>query len=470
MIGIVVRRLRRSTARLRRLARSAFLALARRSPNESAILLLLGIAIGAAGAGGVIAFYRVIDLSDVLLHQLARVLVPGAEPLVFRPVLTALAVGTAWWIMAKGAPGEDGFTLPDVRRRLTDERARIPLRGTLLRTAASAVTVGGGGFAGSEGPTAVLGAGLGSSIARFTRADPSRSTMLASAGAAAGISASFNAPLAGAFFALEECVGSLDSAAFSPVVVASVVAAVLSRAVFGNHPAFPIPAEYGYREAGEVLLWFPLLGCLIGAAAVPFIRFHFALGDRLRAVRLPRGVVAVAAGALVGGIAYAAGGYFGGGGHVAFPLDAFGRLEWPALVALAAAMAVAMSLTLQGGGSGGVFLPSLGVGAALGAAYGGFLRDAMPSLQVQAETYALVGMGGMVAAATGAPITGVLLVFEMTNDYALMPALMITVVLASIVARHFEPDSLYTGWLRRRAARDAATPTATADEAPAHAA
>src|SRR5690606_29326780 len=143
-------------------------------------------------------------------------------------------------------------------------------RPAVVRTLASAITLGGGGSVGSEGPVAVLGAAAGSALGRAFRFAADRTTLLVAAGTAAAISAAFNAPLAGAFFALEEILIGLNVAAFPVVVVASVVAAVVSRAVFGNHPAFPIPEEYSYNHVGEVALSYPLLGVTIGVVAALF--------------------------------------------------------------------------------------------------------------------------------------------------------------------------------------------------------
>jgi CIC family chloride channel protein len=139
-----------------------------------------------------------------------------------------------------------------------------------------------------------------------------------------------------------------------------------------------------------------------------------------------------------------------GAGHLAIPLETFGRMAWWALLLLALGKIVVTALTLQGGGSGGLFTPSLFVGAATGGAIGVALRGLFPALPITPEAYAIVGMGAVVAATTGAPITAILLVFEMTNDYALVPPLMVAVVVCHVVARRLEPDTLYSGWLRRR--------------------
>lgn len=421
--------------------------------SENAVLLVFAVVIGLGGALGVILFYRLIDLAYRGLYIWSYDLMPGLQLLAYRPFLTALGLVLAWYVMRRMAPGEDGLTVPDVQRRVVRQSGEIPVRPVVARTAASALTIGGGGSAGSEGPVAVLGATIGSGLARLFRFSPDRVTVLVGAGTAAGISAAFNAPLAGAFFALEEILGSFSVAAFPPVVVASVIAAVVSRAVFGNHPAFPIPEEYGWSLAREVLVFYPLLGILAGLVAVAFTRFHFRTGDLVDRLRVPPILLPAAAGLIVGSLVVVSGGLLAGSGHIAFPIEVFGRMAWYALALLALAKIVATSLTLQAGGSGGLFTPSLFVGAATGGALGALLVQLFPELGLHAEAYALVGMGAVVAAATGAPLTGILLVFEMTGDYAIMLPLMLTVAIATVVARRMERDNLYSGWLARKGER-----------------
>src|SRR5690606_17149629 len=175
----------------------------------------------------------------------------------------------------------------------------IRTRLSRARTAASGITRGAGGSAGSEGPVGVLGPTIGSFLGRAFRFDAGRVRVLVAAGAAAGISAAFNAPLAGAFFALEEILGSLAAGAFPPVVIASVVAAIVSRGIFGNHPAFPIPEEYGYTLAREVLVFYPLLGVLAGLVSVLFVRTYFRAGDAVRRLRVPARAIPWNGGAVV---------------------------------------------------------------------------------------------------------------------------------------------------------------------------
>jgi CIC family chloride channel protein len=421
--------------------------------SENASLLAFAVAVGVGAALGVVGFYMLIDAAYALFYHWPSGFLPRESFLAYRPVLTAAGLATAWEIMRRLGRGHQGLNVPDVQLAVARRGGRIPLRPALARTGASAVTIGAGGSAGSEGPVAVLGSALGSWLGGIFRFESGRVTTLVGAGAAAGISAAFNAPLAGAFFALEEILGSFAAGAFSAVVVSSVVAAVVSRAVFGNHPAFPIPVEYGYTLTREVLLFYPLLGVLAGLVSVLFIRCYFRMDDWAKRLPVPPAVLPWIGGALVGGMVYLSRGILVGYGHLAVHIEVFGRVAWYLLLLLALGKILATSLTLTTGGSGGLFTPSLYVGAATGGAFGVAVRELFPQLQVHPEAYALVGMGAVVAGATNAPITGILIVFEMTNDYAIVLPLMLTTVICHHIARRLEPDSLYSGWLRRRGER-----------------
>ncbi|HEU4587020.1 MAG TPA: chloride channel protein [Gemmatimonadales bacterium] len=418
--------------------------------GENAILLGFGVAIGAVAALGVVGFYGLIDLAFAGFWRWPLESLSRAGFVVYRPVLTAVGLAAAWTIMRRIGRGHEGLNVPDVQVAVARRGGYLPLRPALARTGASAVTLGAGGSAGSEGPVAVLGAVVGSTLGHAFRFNASRIRVLVAAGTAAGISAAFNAPLAGAFFALEEILGTLTADAFPAVVVSSVVAAVVSHAFLGNHPAFPIPVEYGYALQREVLLFYPLLGVLMGLVAVLMIRVYFKTGDIAKQLPVPAWLLPWIGGLAVGGLVVASNGVLVGHGHLAVHLDVFGRLPPGTLALLALGSILATSITLNFGGSGGLFTPSLYVGAAAGGALGAALVQLFPDLGLRPEPYALVGMGAVVAATTGAPLTGILLVFEMTKDYAIVLPLMLATVIAYLVARRTERDNLYSGWLRRR--------------------
>lgn len=421
--------------------------------SENTVLLGFAVVIGAAAALGVVAFYKLIDLAYAAFYGWPASVAPQAYFLAYRPLLTAAGFAAAWWVMRRFGRRRDGLNVPDVQLAVARRGGDIPTRPALARTSASAITLGSGGSAGSEGPVAVLGSTIGSLLGRAFRFDASRTRILVGAGAAAGISAAFNAPLAGAFFALEEILGSFAVSAFPPVVVSSVVAAVVSRGFFGNHPAFPVPTEYGYTLAREIFLFFPVLGLVAGLVAVLFIRTYFGTESLVQRSRAPQAMLPWLGGAVVGALVFLSGGILVGYGHLQVGLEVFGGMPWLALVLLGLGKILATSITLNTGGSGGVFTPALYLGAAIGGAFGGILASLFPNLALDPEAYALVGMGAVVAAATHAPITGILIVFEMTNDYAIVLPLMLATVISYLIARRLEPDSLYSGWLRRRGER-----------------
>lgn len=421
--------------------------------SENAILIAFSLAIGVLSALGVAGFYKSIDLAFKLFYRLPVELVPRFAAFAYRPVLTAAGLAAAWWFMKYVGRGHDGMNVPDVQLAVVRRGGLIATRPALARTLASALTIGAGGSAGSEGPVVVFGSAIGSLFGRTFGFSPERMRVLVGAGAGAAISAAFNAPIAGAFFALEEILGSLAVTAFPPVVVASVIAAVISRALFGNHPAFPIPVEYSYGLTREVFLFFPLLGVVTGAVAALFVRVFFGVETLVKRLRLPRWAIPWLGGGLVGVLVVISNGLLVGYGHLAVHLEVFGRMSWYTLALLAVGSIVATSVTLNAGGSGGLFTPSLYVGAATGGAFGVALAQLLPNAPIRPEAYAIVGMGALVAASTHAPITGILLVFEMTNDYALVLPLMLATVISYLVGHRLERDSLYSGWLRRRGER-----------------
>jgi chloride channel protein, CIC family len=423
-----------------------------RGLTENAILLSFAVAIGLLTGVGVIAFYRAIDLSYAAFYGWSRDALPRWLALAYRPVVTGAGIALAWVVMQRIGDKHEGMNVPDIQLAVVRRGGDVPTKPAIARTLASAITIGAGGSAGSEGPVVVMGAAIGSWLGKAFRFTPERVTVFVGCASAAAISAAFNAPLAGAFFALEEILGSLSVASFSPVVVSSVVAAVVSRAAFGNHPAFPIPQQYGYGSLGEIILFFPLLGAVAAIVSVAFVRSYFATetaGNWLRRRVWPP-LVPWLSGIIVGSLVVLSAGQLTGLGHLALRPEMFGKLAWYALFALAAGKILATAITLNGGGSGGVFTPSLYIGAATGSGFGALITRTFPNLHATPEAYSLVGMGAVIACATDAPVTGMLLVFEMTNDYAIVLPLMLTVVVAHTIARRLEPDSLYSGWLRRR--------------------
>jgi chloride channel protein, CIC family len=414
--------------------------------DEGATLMVFGALIGLAGGLSVVGFYGLIDLAHLALIQFPAEHLPFLGHAIYQPVLTAIGLWCAWFVVRRsGIP--DGQNVPDVQLAVAKREGVIRSRPVVIRTIASALTLGSGGSAGSEGPVAVLGAGLGSTIARRLRFQPRHTKILVGCGAAAGIAAAFNAPFAGAFFALEEVLGSFSIGAFSPVVIASVVGALTVRPFFGGHTIFDsrIPAS---TRPVEVLLY-PILGVACGLVSALYTRMYAAAGARGREMPQPKWVWPLAGGAFVGLIVLSSRGILAGNGHLAIPDQVFGNMAWYALLAITFAKIVATVVTLGFGGSGGVFTPTLFIGAALGGGLGALGQLFMPTL-IRPRAWAFVGMGGMVAGATRAPLTAIFIVFEMTDDYTYVVPLMIVAVIAFTTARRYAKHGLYDGWLAGR--------------------
>lgn len=412
-------------------------------------LVGFAVVIGIGSALGVLGFYKGISIAHAAFVIWPAALLPELTLLAFRPIVTGVTFAAATWTMRTIGRDHDGMNVPDIQAAVEHRGGRIAPRPALGRTLASAITIGGGGSAGAEGPVVVIGATLGSWLGRMFRFKPGRLRTLVACGAAGAIAAAFNAPLAGAFFALEEILGTFAGGYFSPVVVAAVVAAVVARGLFGAGPAFPVPGELGQLSGFEAAVLLPALGVICALMATLFVRTYFSFEGIVRSGRINPKWLPWLGGAMVGIIVFLTQGAVAGDGHLNAPLDLFGRLPWWTLFALAAAKILATSLTLTTGGSGGVFTPALFVGAATGGAFGALVQAAIPGAQVDPALYSLAGMGAMVAGATGAPITGILLVFEMTHDFELVLPLMLAVVVTKLVMRRYEKDSLYSGWLRR---------------------
>jgi CIC family chloride channel protein len=421
--------------------------LERRDWDEGATLMVFGSLIGVIGGLSVVGFYRLIDLAHLVLIRLPESHLPGVGQAFYRPVLTGVGLWAAWFIVQRSRT-PDGQNVPDVQLAVAKGDGVIRAGPVVVRTIASALTLGSGASAGSEGPVAVLGAGLGSALGRKLHFQPRHLKILIGCGAAAGIAGAFNAPFAGAFFALEEVLGSFSVGAFSPVVIASVVGALTVRPFLGNHPIFSSRMPASARPL-EILLY-PVLGIACGLVSALYARSYLAAAALGKRAPGPRWIWPLAAGATTGLIVLASRGLLAGDGHLAIPESIFGGLAWYVLIAIALAKIVATVITLGFGGSGGVFTPTLFIGAALGGGLGVLGANIIPGGLVHPHAWAFVGMAGMVAGATRAPLTAIFMVFEMTDDYTYVVPLMIVAVIAYTTARRYSPHGLYDGWLAAR--------------------
>jgi CIC family chloride channel protein len=322
-------------------------------------------------------------------------------------------------------------------------RARL----VVVKTLASALTIGTGGSVGREGPIVQIGAALGSTLGQVTRLSGTQLRTLVGCGAAAGIAGTFNAPVAGALFALEVILGDFAVAEFSPIVISSVMATVVSRHYLGDFPAFQVP-PHELVSAWELGIYV-VLGLIAGAVALAFISIIYGAEDRAERTSLPGWVRPAIGGALVGVLALEFPEVLGVG-YEATGEALAGRLGLGTVAMLILVKMLATSITLGAGGSGGVFAPSLFLGAMTGSLVGGVAHDWFPTITGGPGAYALVGMGAVVAGATHAPITAILIIFELTSDYTLILPLMASCIIATVLTTRVRRTSIYTEKLRRR--------------------
>jgi len=419
-------------------------------------LLALALVVGAGAGLGAVAFRYMIKGFTWLFTGHGQ-LGPNPHPsspwlpglgmacVLIAPVLGGLIYGP---VVARFAPEARGHGVPEVMLAVARKGGRIRPRVSVIKALASALCIGSGGSVGREGPIVQIGSALGSTVGQLARLNERRLRLLVACGAAGGIAATFNAPIAGVFFALEVILRDFQTESFGVVVLSSVTASVIGRVAFGSAAFLRLP-QFQVHSGGEYLLY-ALLGVLGAAAGVAFIRVLY--GGEDLADRIWRGPAWLrpAAGGIVLGLLLLALPQMYGVGYPVLDAAVAGHYAVGFLLLLLAGKIVATTLTLAIGGSGGVFAPSLFMGAMLGSSFGQAFQSLIPGWVTAPGAYGLVGMGAVFAAAARAPITAVIIVFELTGDYAIILPLMLAVVVATGLSLLVTGDTIYTLKLRRR--------------------
>ncbi len=421
--------------------------------TEHSFMIIVALIIGTLAGFGAISIRAMIkfvsDMSfpgisgtDVLLHNI--IAAPWYIKL-FVPALGGLVVGPIIYFFAREAKGHG---VPEVMQAMILKGGEIRPRVAFVKAIASVITIGTGGSVGREGPIVQIGASLGSTIGKFFKVSPNRMKTFVGCGAAAGIAAAFNAPIAGALFAVEILLGDFAFTQFSPIVISSVMATVVSHHFEGNFAAFQVPT-YRLASPYELIFYF-ILAVLCAVVSLMFIKVLYFSEDFFdEKLKFPEYLKPVLGGLLLGSIAL----YYPeimGVGYDSINEALQGNSLWYFALLFLLVKIIATSITLGSGGSGGIFAPSLFLGAMIGSAFGWVVHFFFPGITATPGAYALVAMGGLVAGTTHAPITAIIIVFELTNDYHIILPLMITCIISTLLSSKFSRESIYTLKLIRR--------------------
>jgi CIC family chloride channel protein len=439
-------------------------------PGSAGAFLLAAVFVGLGTSLGGVLFIGLIDWVTQFFFDWLPGLFPqlGLYWLIFIPMLGGLLTGPIINYFAKEAKGHG---VPEVMQAIALNGGRIRPQVSLVKVLASSICIGSGGSVGREGPIVQVGAALGSSVAQLLHMSESRIRALVACGAAAGIAATFNAPIAGVLFAVEVILGELHMRDIGSVVLSSIMASTVARSILGNRPAFIIPA-YSLHSPWEIVFYL-LLGILGAFVGVIFIRVLYAFEDLFDNWKFPDTFKPAIGGILLGllGLVYAK--VLSnpqlpvGEMHLGLPLIGnvphifstgfpaieqalLGKVSLGLMLALVVLKMLATSFTLGSGSSGGVFAPALFMGAMAGGAFGWVIEQIFPGATAGVGSYATVGMAAVFAAAARAPLTAILIVFEMTDDVHILLPLMAAVIVSIFVAEVLHKESIYTLKLVRR--------------------
>ncbi|MBW2249639.1 MAG: chloride channel protein [Deltaproteobacteria bacterium] len=412
-------------------------------------MAVLAVFVGLAGGFGAVGFRYLINFFQSVAYGSDGNLLDLVQSIpwylrVSVPALGGLVVGPLVYFLAREAKGHG---VPEVMEAVALKSGLIRKRLVIIKALASAICIGTGGSVGREGPIVQIGSAIGSTIGQMLKISADRMRTLVGCGAAAGIAATFNAPIAGSMFALEIILGDFGLATFSPIVISSVIATAVSRHFLGDAPAFIVPA-YELVSAWEFPLYV-LLGLFCAVVAVTFIKTLYRMEDIFDGLKFPEYLKAVTGGIILGVISLLFPQILGVG-YGAIDLSLGQSYAWWLLLVLVMCKILATSITIGSGGSGGIFAPSLFMGAMAGGFFGTVVHILFPSVTASPGAYSIVGMGAVVSATTHGPLTALLMLFEMTGDYKIILPLMITCIISSIAGRQFFKESIYTLKLVRR--------------------
>lgn len=424
--------------------------------SQDNILLILGGLTGFLAGIGAIIFHESVDLiKSVFFEKIPLFLgyenILGEKSLItiiiliLIPTIGGLLVG----ILAHYFEREDiGEGIPSVIRAVATKGGVIKGTIAVKKIIGSALSIGTGGAGGKEGPVVQIGSSIASYFGQFFSLSPDRLKILVGCGAAAGLSAAFNAPLGGALFAMEIILRTFKATTFSPILISSVFATALSRAYLGKEPAFIIP-KYTMISNYE-LFFYIFLGLFCGLVSVYFVKiFYIIQGYFEKLHKVPRLIKPALGGLFVGILGILLPGLYGW--SYTPIIDALGgSIPIVFLIALMFLKPVATALTIGSGGNGGTFAPSLITGAMAGGIFGQLINLIFPEISAQPGAYALVGMGAVVAGTTQASLTAMIMVFEMSDNYKIILPLILTIIISRTISKSILNGDLYSISFKRK--------------------
>ncbi|MEP6945875.1 MAG: chloride channel protein [Acidobacteriota bacterium] len=422
-------------------------------PSESQRVFILTLVIGAVSGLAAVSFHLAIIECEKLLIEPA-ISAPGGSGylmLVLVPTLGGLVSGIALYYVV---PGARGSGIPQVKVAYSVKGGRLPLRDVIGKFAIGVLQIGSGASLGREGPTVHICAGIATNLGRTFALSQKNVKRLLPVGVAAGIAAAFNAPIAAVTFTIEEIVGDLDQTVLSGVIVAAAIAAAIERGILGEHPVFTITESYGLNY-GSSLLFYAILGIAAGGISLAFSESLLQLRSLFRKFERLPGWAQPAIGGIVTGLLILTALYFfqtagiNGGGYETLSAALAGKLAVKVMAVLCLLKLAATVFSYSSGGAGGIFAPSLFVGGMLGGVIGVIDVNLLQHPSNEVGAFALVGMGAVFAGVVRAPITSILIIFEMTGSYGLILPLMIANMTSYALARRFRPVPIYEALLEQ---------------------
>lgn len=411
-------------------------------------LSLLAVIVGIIAGLASVVFKLMIHFFQSLFWRAPNIIEAASSQTwywtILIPAIGGLLVGP---LVYYGAREAKGHGVPEIMEAQIFHGSRIRNQVAFIKSIASSICIGSGGSTGREGPIVQISASLASTVSQIFRIPERGMRIIVAAGAGAGIGATFNAPIAGALFAVEVILGEFGVFSFSPIIIASVIATLTSRLLIGDFAAFTVP-KYTLISVWEIGPYI-LLGIISGLVAILFIKVLYFLEDKFELLHLHPLLKPAIGGLLVGLIGWKLPQIFGVSYEAIDACLGNQIVFWLAFLLIFAKI-LGTSLTLGSGGSGGIFAPSLFMGAMTGNFIGSIFHSSFPQSISSPGAFALVGMGAVVAGATHAPMTAIVIIFELTYDYKIILPLMLSCIIASLVAVGLSRESVYTAKLKRR--------------------